>query len=599
MNLQKTWAGRACALAGMAMVATFASAGIAAAADIYNNLDGTIDAEAEVMALNVGGSNGTTTLAVNATGSTSNPADGKSGCNLTGSTTLGIAVTSSAPAVATASLSNATFTNCGGTKTITVHPLTKGTTTITVSQTTNNTGGTFDFAPATFTVNVADAAPSNTAPTIAVDGVDTGAKYEVGSVPDATCSVTDAEDGPSSFPATLTSTLDADGLGSQTAGCEYTDDGGLKTSASKTYSIVDTSAPVIDYTLDPATPDGDNDWYTGTVKLTWTVTETGSPNSLIKTGCVDQTIAADQLSTRYSCSASSSGGSAGPVNLDIQRDGNGPAVEYTSTSPAAPDGANGWYVNPVTATFTATDGYSGVLGSTTDTTTSSNDGSAVVLDSPAFTDKAGNVTAAGATPSPGYKIDTVDPDVPAFVGGPTDGGQYYFGSVPDAPSCTSVDDTSLLASCVVTGGGTAVGPQEWTATATDNAGNTSTAKVGYEVLPWTTKGFYSPVDMNGVVNTVKGGSTVPLKFELFAGPTELTDGTAVKSFGVATVSCGTLTGTTDAVELTTTGGTSLRYDATGGQFIQNWKTPTGAGNCYKITMTAVDGSKISALFKTK
>ncbi len=37
------------------------------------------------------------------------------------------------------------------------------------------------------------------------------------------------------------------------------------------------------------------------------------------------------------------------------------------------------------------------------------------------------------------------------------------------------------------------------------------------------KGFYAPVDVNGVLNTVKGGSTVPLKFEVFAGSTELTD----------------------------------------------------------------------------
>ena len=29
--------------------------------------------------------------------------------------------------------------------------------------------------------------------------------------------------------------------------------------------------------------------------------------------------------------------------------------------------------------------------------------------------------------------------------------------------------------------------------------------------------------MNGVVNTVKGGSTVPLKFEIFAGSEELSD----------------------------------------------------------------------------
>ena len=41
---------------------------------------------------------------------------------------------------------------------------------------------------------------------------------------------------------------------------------------------------------------------------------------------------------------------------------------------------------------------------------------------------------------------------------------------------------------------------------------------------WTTKGFYQPVDMGGRrVNTVKGGSTVPLKFELFSGTTGLTD----------------------------------------------------------------------------
>ena len=40
---------------------------------------------------------------------------------------------------------------------------------------------------------------------------------------------------------------------------------------------------------------------------------------------------------------------------------------------------------------------------------------------------------------------------------------------------------------------------------------------------WTAVGFHSPVDMNGVVNTTKGGSTVPLKFEFFAEGIEITD----------------------------------------------------------------------------
>jgi hypothetical protein len=112
------------------------------------------------------------------------------------------------------------------------------------------------------------------------------------------------------------------------------------------------------------------------------------------------------------------------------------------------------------------------------------------------------------------------------------------------------------------------------------------------------KGFYSPVDMGNTVNTVKGGSTVPLKFELFAGSTELASTAAVKSFTQKTVACDSAA-TVDDIELVTTGGTSLRYDATGGQFIQNWQTPKKPGACYAVTMTAQDGSTISANFQLK
>ena len=43
----------------------------------------------------------------------------------------------------------------------------------------------------------------------------------------------------------------------------------------------------------------------------------------------------------------------------------------------------------------------------------------------------------------------------------------------------------------------------------------------------------------------------------------------------------------------------LRYDGSGGQFIFNWKTPNTAGKCYRVTMTAVDGSTLVAYFKLK
>jgi hypothetical protein len=603
MNFRKKSFGRACGAAVVAVLATFASSGVAAADDVYNNLDATIDAEAEVMALTAGGSEGTTVLAVLPTGNGSNPADGKSGCNLTGSSTLEVTVSSSATAVATASLSNAVFTSCSDTKTITIDPLTEGSTTITVAQVSNSTGATFNFAPATFRVDVSSPAPTNTPPTVTVGGVAHGASYAKGSVPAATCEVTDAEDGDSSFAATLTGTLDSDGLGSQTASCSYTDEGGLQASSSATYAIIDPSAPVITYTLNPTDPDGLANWYTGTVTLTWNVSEPQSPNSLSKTDCVDQTISADQMETTYSCSATSSGGSSGPVDVKVKRDGNAPSVSYTSASPATPDGENGWYVSPVTATFTATDLFSGVAGSATGTDVSTTDGNAVTIPSPAFSDNAGNTRGAGATSSPAFKIDTTDPDVPDFSGGPTDDASYYFGSVPAAPTCTSDDETSLLKDCVVTGYSGAVGTHTLTATATDNAGNTSQDTVDYTVLAWTTKGFYSPVDMPTLLsampmNTVKGGSTVPLKFELFAGSTELTSVDSIASFKQQKINCVT-NAAYDAIEVTSTGGTSLRYDATGGQFIQNWKTPTGAGNCYTATMTALDGSSITAYFKIK
>jgi hypothetical protein len=60
--------------------------------------------------------------------------------------------------------------------------------------------------------------------------------------------VTDAEDGNKSFAATLsavTGTYASDGIGSQTASCSYTDGGRSTAEASKTYGIVDPSAPVI------------------------------------------------------------------------------------------------------------------------------------------------------------------------------------------------------------------------------------------------------------------------------------------------------------------------------------------------------------------
>lgn len=115
------------------------------------------------------------------------------------------------------------------------------------------------------------------------------------------------------------------------------------------------------------------------------------------------------------------------------------------------------------------------------------------------------------------------------------------------------------------------------------------------VLSLTLNGFYKPVDM-GIKNYAKSGAAIPLKFEIFKDGVELTDTNVVETFAQK-INC--VSGAGDDIEQYATGGTSLRYDATGGQFVFNWQAPKVAGSCYRVTMTAKDGSSLQADFSLK
>ena len=273
------------------------------------------------------------------------------------------------------------------------------------------------------------------------------------------------------------------------------------------------------------------------------------------------------------------------------------------TSSAAP---SGWYTSAVTNTFKAEDSGSGLTDPADPTKTVSSyeftkgsgaaEGSGVKIQSGTVMDKAGNTAA--SIDSAAFKIDLSNPTNVTFTDGPAAGSSHSFGSVPAAPTCTADDTVSGFKSCTVTGYDTKVGTHEMTATATDNAGRTATAKRSYTVLAWDYKGFYAPVDMGTTANTVKGGSTVPIKFEAFAGAVELTDIAVVKPLASKETTCNA--SDEDSVEVTTSGGTSVRYDPNnGGQFVYNWQTPKTAGKCYTVTIELADGSKQAALFKTR
>ncbi|SIM47075.1 Beta-xylosidase [Micromonospora cremea] len=113
--------------------------------------------------------------------------------------------------------------------------------------------------------------------------------------------------------------------------------------------------------------------------------------------------------------------------------------------------------------------------------------------------------------------------------------------------------------------------------------------------PLTIRGFYQPVDMDGVVNAVKAGSTVPMKFEVYSDTTELAD-PALVTMTVANVACNA-SAPTEEVESLTTGETSLTY--TDGHFQYNWKTPKSPGTCYAVAATIQDGSSITAQFNLR
>ena len=223
---------------GATAAVVMAGASGAIADDIYNKIDNTIDSTVEVMALNVGGPNGSTVLAVQPRNGDAKPGEkdnAANGCNLSAGS-LVLSATSSNPGVATVSPTSVTFTSCGDLKTINVTPMAVGTTRITFSEVSNTTVGTFNLAPATFDVTVTG--PSNTAPTVEVGGVSENGSYEYNQEPTATCSVTDKEDGNSSFPATITAGTDVeDGIGTFTASCSYEDKGGLTAASSLTYTV--------------------------------------------------------------------------------------------------------------------------------------------------------------------------------------------------------------------------------------------------------------------------------------------------------------------------------------------------------------------------
>ena len=206
--------------------------------------------------------------------------------------------------------------------------------------------------------------------------------------------------------------------------------------------------------------------------------------------------------------------------------------------------------------------------------------------------------------------------------GITEGQTFPYGTVPASPTCTAADALMAVVPCAVAGYAVTVGVHTLVPMVGEPA-VAATPTVTYTVTPtWKLKGFYGPVKETSTWNTRKGGSTVPLKFKIYeADGTKTHDKADIAAFTAAPIPCvgqTVATGTTTVDFLTvTTKGRTLKYRD--GAFHQNWKTPKATKmtvpvakakgkaktkkvvvpTCYQVTMTAVDGQSLIALFRLK
>ena len=149
-------------------------------------------------------------------------------------------------------------------------------------------------------------------------------------------------------------------------------------------------APTVDYTLDPASPNGSNGWYnSGDIYLTWQTNDTGAETTT--TGCVDETFSTDGVFTR-SCTRTNVVDTAA-AEVTVMRDVTPPTVTIDNVV------EGGQYYVGTEPVCTSTDATSGVATASVLTKTLV-DGGPVAgtfhAECTAATDVAGNISAVPA-----------------------------------------------------------------------------------------------------------------------------------------------------------------------------------------------------------
>jgi len=122
-----------------------------------------------------------------------------------------------------------------------------------------------------------------------------------------------------------------------------------------------------------------------------------------------------------------------------------------------------------------------------------------------------------------------------------------------------------------------------------------------DIVPYTFKGFFSPIDNPPTVNKANAGQTIPVKWRLTdKNGLAVSDPASFKSLTSYGVNCATFGGaTTDEVEEYAAGSSGLQYKGDG-WWQYNWKTAKAySGTCRTMKLTLGDNSVYTASFSFK
>jgi hypothetical protein len=254
---------------------------------------------------------------------------------------------------------------------------------------------------------------------------------------------------------------------------------------------------------------------------------------------------------------------------------------------------NGWYTGDATVTITGADGI-----------TSSVDGSPFAASSVVTVSGTGLHTvdyqgAGGERGTTIVPIDETDPIVAVKAGiAEVEMGQTLeltglFACTDAGSGVASCEASSIDTSTPTLNGAT----RTFTVTATDRVGRTGTATGEYRVL-YAFRGFFQPVDNLPVLNSVKAGSAVPLKFSLGGN-----QGLSIFEVGypkVSQIACSAGDPVTNLESTLTAGSSSLSYSTGEGRYHYVWKTDKAwVGTCRQLVLKLADGSEHRANFKFK